>query len=260
MSADARIPTALDAMIRGIVAPPVPLDAIHRRARSARATRAAFPFLRVAIAAAALLAIGIVAFPSASSALIQGIEARYRAALQALGGVAGPPVPRTIIASLQSQSTAATLQGARSRVRFTLVPPVGLPRDVVAETIRTAPSGTYSKATRAWTIGPVYVTFTYRRADGRTFDLRAERYDPQAAPTGRYMFEALDPAADGSPRIVRHRRLVWRNGDQTMTAIAQGIGVAEIESIRHAMHGIALPQRGAHANGSGSRSTVYVLP
>ena len=122
MSADARISTALDAMIRGIVAPPVPLDAIHRKARSAPAKRAPLPLLRVALAAAALLAIAIIAFPSASSALIQGIEARYRAALQALGGAAGPPVPRTIIASLQSQSTAATLQTARSRVQFALVP------------------------------------------------------------------------------------------------------------------------------------------
>jgi hypothetical protein len=261
MSAEARIATALDSTIRGIAAPPISLDAIHRKAaRPQRAARDTSSLLRFAIAAAALLAIGAIAFPSTSSALMQNIEARYRAALHALGGVAGPPVPKRILSSLQAQSTVATLQAARARVRFTLVPPVGLPRDVVATTIHTAPAGTYAKATRAWTVGPTDVTFSYRRSDGRTFELRAERYDPKAAPVGKYMFEALDPAADGTPRIVRHRRLAWRNGDQAMTAISLGIGVGEIESIRRAMHGVALPQRDARVPASGSTSTVYLAP
>jgi hypothetical protein len=261
MSADTRVAAALHSTIRAIVVPQISLDAIHRKASHPRlSVPGAFPYLRVAFAAAALLAIAMLTFPANSSALIQGIEARYRAALQALGGVAGPPVPDALISTLRSQSALATLRAARSRVHFALTPPAGLPSDVVGRTIRTGPSGLYSSSTGGWSVGQPSVWFSYRRADGRSFELHAERYDPKAPLTGKYMFEALDEGSDGRPRIVRHRNVAWRNGDQITTVVAQGISLAEIETIRRAMHGLVLPQREPHAPGRGATSKVYVLP
>ncbi|MDQ2992234.1 MAG: hypothetical protein M3R30_05385 [Candidatus Eremiobacteraeota bacterium] len=260
MFTDARIGDALDTMVRGLVVPPVPLAAIHRKISQPRPAAPRLPsYVRLALAAAALIAIAIVAFPSTSAALIQSVEARYRAALQALGGTAPPPAPQALISSLHVRS--ATLASARSRVRFTIVPPAGLPQDVVSIQIDTAPTGVYSKATRSWSVGSPSVTFSYRRSGGRAFSLRADRYDPQATLTGKYMFEALDPGPDGRPRLLRHRQFAWRNGNQIMTVIEDaGIGSREIEAIRQAMHGVILPQRDLHAPDRGASGKLYIAP
>jgi hypothetical protein len=260
MFTDAHIGDALVSMVRAIDAPPVPLAAIHRRiSRSPVAVRRPMPLLRLALATAAVLVIAFALFPSRSFALIQSMEARYRAALQALGGYAPPAAPKALVAALHVQPTSLT--GAQARVHFIIVPPAGLPHDVAATVIATAPTGNYSATTRAWSVGDPSVTFIYRRAGGRTFTLLADRYDASARLTGMYMFEALDPAADGSPRIVRHRQFAWRNGDQIMTAIADsGITAAEIVTIRAAMHGVVLPQRALHAPGSQGSGKLYVAP
>jgi hypothetical protein len=260
MFTDAHIGDALVSMVRAIDAPPAPLAAIHRRmALPPVAVRRPIPLLRLALATAAVLAIAFALFPSRSFALIQSMEARYRAALQALGGSAPPAAPKALVAALHVQAT--SLAGAQARVHFTIVPPAGLPHDVATTVIATAPTGNYSATTRAWSVGDPSVTFTYRRAGGRTFTLLADRYDARARLTGMYMFEALDPAADGKPRIVRHRRFAWRNGDQIMTAIAgTGIATAEILAIRDAMHGVPLPQRALHAPLGGATGKLYVAP
>ncbi|MEO6835635.1 MAG: hypothetical protein ABI231_06990, partial [Candidatus Tumulicola sp.] len=185
-------------------------------------------------------------------------EERYRTALQALGGIAAPAAPASLKSSLKSQTV--TLATAQSRVRFTIVPPAGLPKDVVSEKIVTTPTGVFSKATHAWRVGSPALTFTYRRAGGNTFVLLADRYDPQDGLPPKYMFEALDPAPDGRPVLVKHEHFAWRNGSQVMSVNAgEGLSAAEIGSIRLAMHGVALLRRELHAPSSGTSGKLYRL-
>jgi len=257
MFTDERISTALEAMIRGINPPPVPLSEIQRKIpRAQAAPRNASLYARVALGTAAAIAITVIALPSISPAFVQTIGDRYRAALQALGGIAPPPAPKTLVSALSSQD--ATLATAQSRVHFTIVPPAGLPKDAASAKIWTTPTGVYSKASHTWRMGSPAVTFFYQRAKGRSFPLIADRFDPQVGMPGKYMFEARDPRPDGRPVLVKHERFVWRNGNQVMEAIeGDGINASEIETIRAAMHGIALPRRELHAPDSGTNSKLY---
>jgi len=137
-----------------------------------------------------------------------------------------------------------TLAAAQARVLFKIAPPAGLPRDIVSAKILTAPTGVYSTLTHSWQTGPSTVTFIYRRAGGRSFSLLADRFDPRSGPESKYMIEAKEPTPDGQPVVVKHEKFAWRNGSQIMTAIeGEGITSAEIEAIRTAMNGVALPSR-----------------
>lgn len=49
------------------------------------------------------------------------------------------------------------------------------------------------------------------------------------------MFNADEVDAKGMPR--RYERYYWRNGNQMMSVIAEGISATEIDAIRVAMHG-----------------------
>lgn len=252
MFADARIRAALHAMIRGIDAPPVPLPHIQRKLSQPQPSlRYTSRYLRLTIATVAVMAVLVVALPSISPALVQSIEARYRAALQAMGGIAPPPAPESLVSALSPQN--ATLATAQSRVRFTIVPPAGLPNDIASEKIQTTPTGVYSKITRSWRVGSPVVSFFYRRAGGRSFMLIADRFDPQSQLPSKYMFEAKDPAPDGRPVLVKHEMFAWRNGNQIMTVVeGRGISGSEIKAIRAAMHGVVLAQRGLHVPASGT--------
>jgi hypothetical protein len=251
MFTDARIRTALENLMASIEPPPVPSATIRGKiASSTVAARPAPGHVRSAIAIACVIAMLLAAFPSVSKGIVQDLEARYRAALHALGGTAPPPAPESLIASLKSES--ATLATAQSRVPFTIVPPAGLPRDVVSTSLQITPSGVYSTVTHSYHIGTLVVTFNYRRANGRSFSLLADRFDPRVDLGSKYIFEADNPMPNGRPVLVKHRRFVWRNGDQVMSATDEGITASEIETIRIAMHGtrVALPDLGSPASGT----------
>ncbi len=257
---DARITAGLNAMFSGIDAPPAPMHEIFEKIPHATRNEARHSaFSRAMVAAAAAIVLAFIVIPAISPAFMQTLEARYRDALHALGGIAPPPAPDSLLAKLSSQHT--TLAGAQSRVAFSIIPPKGIPRDAKLLNISIAPTGVYSKATHSWRVGPPSVTFSFRRADGRSFDLAAERFDPQAAPIGRYLFEARDPDVNGRPVLIKHERFAWRNGDQTMTAVeGDGINAAEIAAIRSAMRGTVLPRRELHAPDSGTSAKLYIIP
>lgn len=259
MFTETRIRSGLDDMMQHIVATPVPMksiqDALYREpARVRRASQ----YPRFAFAAAAFIALVLVALPLLAPAFVQSLEARYRAALQALGGIAPPPVPDRILSKLTSQS--ADLATAQSRVDFRLVAPAGLPADVVSRRIRTVPAGIYSAKMHAWQAGPMEVHFFYRRSGGREFMLIAEPYDPHGEMPGKYMFEATDTLKNGRPVLLKHEHFAWRNGGQMMSATeGNGLSAAEIGSIRRAMHGTPLRLRPLHTPPSGSPMKVHVL-
>jgi len=258
MFSDAQIRTAAGKMLSEIDVPPMRLMEIQRKiSQPQRVERRSPSFARPAIAAAAAVLV-LATLPKIAPALVQGIDAQYRAALQALGGVAPPPAP----ASLKAKMTpiAATLAEAQSRVKFTIVPPAGLPSDATETSIHVAPVGVYSKTTNAWRVGESGVTFAYHRADGREFVLMVSRYDP-SNPLSKYIFEAKDPAADGRPVLVKHERFAWRNGDQVMTAIeGSDISASEIAAIQAAMGGVSVPRRELHAPNAGGDLFYRVIP
>lgn len=245
MSTDAQIKSQLDALVRSVDAPPVPLANIHERMAQLR-----FPEKprehRFAVAAAVAAAAVISIVPLVSPAVMQGIEARYRAAVQALGGIAPPPPPAGLVAKLHSHS--GTLAQAQSRVAFTIVPPAGLPRGAVLTNVMTDTTGILDARSGSWSVGPPVVTFWYRRADGREFTIVAERYDAQAKPLGKYVFEARNPAPNGKPVLIKHQRFAWRNGDQLMDIVSgAALSTPEILAIQSAMHGVSVPLRKLHA-------------
>jgi hypothetical protein len=250
MFTDASIGAAAESMLASINVPPIAMSEILRRAKASPRGVYAWPaFARPAIAAAAVVALGLVALPSVAPAVVQSVEAQYRAALQALGGIAPPSPPHEFVAKLTPQTV--TLAQAQSSVRFTIVQPAGLPSDVVSSSIHTAPMGFYAKASHAWRVGAARVTFAYHRTDGREFVLIAAPYDPKDPPA-RYFFEAKDQARDGRPVLVKHELFAWRNGSQVLTAIeGSDISATEIAAIQLAMHGTPVARRALHGSASG---------
>lgn len=240
MLPDTRIKANVEAIVRSVEAPSVPWPDIQRRIQQPQANERRAPiYARFAMAAAVVVIAIFLASPSRSLALIQNIEARYRAALQALGGYAPPPAPASFVSSLSPEG--ATLTTAQSRVSFTIVSPAGLPKGIISKKIETTPKGIYSRETRSWRVGSQIVTFAYRRAGGRVFVLIADRFDPRTGLPAKYLFEARNPAPDGRPVIVRRENFAWRNGSQIMSvAEGDGISASEIRAIRVAMHGTAL--------------------
>lgn len=237
MFTDVQLGLALDAMVREIDVPPVPLLEIRRKISQVRApSRYAARFYVTAIAATAA-AVLIAALPSVAPSFVQNVEAHVEAILRWT-----PPstLPRSVWSALRSKTR--TLTEAQSRVPFTVVPPVGLPSDVVSAQIQTTPTGIYSKKTHSWRVGSPTVTFSYRRADGGSFALLASQFDPQDGPPSKYIFEDKGQAPDGREILVRHDVFVWRNGSQVMEVHSdEGLTVREIESIRASMRGVPIP-------------------
>lgn len=237
MFTDAGLAAALDSMLGSIEPPLVPLAQIRQKiARPQAASRSAWRFHSAAVGTAAATLL-IFALPAVAPGITQTIEA----GIEAIVHWKPPPrPPKSVESAMRSQT--GTLAAAQSRVSFTIVPPAGLPKDVVFEKIATTPTGVYSKTTHSWSVGSPAVTFIYRRAGGRTFMLMAHRFDPREGPPSKYMFEGMDRIQNGREVIVRHENFTWRNRDQSMTAVAgQGITASEITDIRDAMGGIAVP-------------------
>lgn len=259
MSLDSRIEAGVHALLQGIEAPDVPLTQIAAKMSHQRSiTAARRNTRRFALAASIAAALLVSLLPLISPALVQSMDARYRAALQALGGIAPPPAPKSVTAKLKPLN--ATLAGAQSRVSFTIVPPAGLPKGVVSSKMVTTPTGVLSKRRHSWSIGPTEVTFWYRRADGRQFALFAAPYDPHGEQPGTYMFEARGVGAGGRPILVKHRQFAWRNGDQEMRATEGAeLSSQEIFAIENAMHGVPVPLRKLYAPNTSPTTTLRVI-
>jgi hypothetical protein len=235
MFADARIGAVLQAMLDEIDAPPVPQQEIARRiARPQPARRSASRFYLPAAVAAAL---AVAILPAVAPGFIQSAQEQIEAILH---WKTPPPAPGRVWSAMRSQS--ATLAAAQGRVSFTIVPPTGLPADVVSEKLDTSAPGIYSKITHSWSLGSPIVFFTYRRAGGRSFMLEAERFDPRAGPPSKYMFEDMDRKSNGREVVVRREHFTWRNGNQVMSATEdEGISAFEIAKIQAAMRGVTIP-------------------
>lgn len=238
MFTDARIAAALDIMLGGIEPPAVPLAQIRQKsAQPQPALRPASRFDFAAAGAAVAAALLVLWLPGVAPGFTQTIEAQIEAIVH---WRPPPPPPKSVASAMRSQT--GSLPAAQARVSFKIVPPAGLPRDVVSEKILTTRTGVYSKITRSWSVGSPAVTFVYRRADGRTFMLMADRFDSREGPPSKYMFEGTDRIRDGREVIVRRESFTWRNGDQSMNAVAgEGISASEIARVRDVMHGIAVP-------------------
>jgi hypothetical protein len=236
---DARIRSAVAMMIDGIAPPPVPLLAILRSAARppVAAEIPAVHWLRPVAAAAAIVGAIAIGVPLIAPSLVESVEARIAQILR--WTPPSVPPPHWLTSQLRSQE--ATLASAQARVPFTIVPPVGLPRDVTVLSMATSPSGVYDKLTGKWQLGTQVVFFTYRRSGSRSFQLLADRFDPRTGPPSRYQYEDTGRLRDGMPVLVRHEKFTWRNGDQVMTAIdGDGITADEIQAIRNAMRGVSV--------------------
>ncbi len=252
MFTDTRIAATFESLLGTIQAPPAPLDAIRERiARSEPSPRRGAP-LRFAVAAAAAVLVFLLV-PWVAPGFAQTIKSEIEALLQ---WKPPPPAPRSVWSAMRP--AAETLATAQARVSFTIVPPTGLPSDVVSEKVSTIAAGVYSKAVHAWSVGARAVAFTYRRADGRSFMLKASWFGAREGAPSKYVFDADERDARGLP--VRHDVFSWRNGDQAMSAVAgEGISATEIATIRGAMRGIAI--RGAWPPPKSEGPTVeYRLP
>lgn len=259
MPADVRLKTAVETMMHAIEAPAVPLAAIREKMSQAPVClehpRGNGRFaVAAAVAAAAVLSV----LPLVSPAVMQGLEARYRAALQALGGIAPPPAPTALISQLKSQRVSLTQ--AQSRVSFTIVPPSGLPKDIVSSKIVVSPTGILNTRTHSWSVGPQEVVFWYRRANGGEFALVADRYDARGERPGEYVFETGGAGANGRPILIKHRHFAWRNGDQQMTATeGRELRAGEILAIQAAMHGSPVPMRSLNSPDTPSTRTLRII-
>ncbi len=254
MFSETRISLALEAAMKTIEAPPVPLASIRARAARVALASGRTPPLVPSVAAAVLVMLLAVAAPLASSGLVQSVEAQIEALLR---WKPPPPAPPAVWSAMRQ--VPVTLAQARAHASFTLVPPAGVPRDVRSRLIYAAPPGVYSKKTHRWSVGAPIVTFVYRRAGGRSFSVGAGRFNPAEGPPSKYLFEDMDRTANGREVILRRDVFTWRNGDQVMTAIAgEGIDAAEIAAIRSAMHGVTIP--GVWPPAQGGTVEQYRMP
>jgi hypothetical protein len=235
MFSEARISDAFKAMLSSIEIPPVPLRDIQQRV--AQATSRERPRHRWFwyLPASAVTAIIVLALPKVAPGLTQTIEQQVGAILHL---TSPPPAPGPIESAMRSQT--GSLAAAQARVSFTIVPPAGLPADALLGSIVTAPTGVYSRVTRRWSVGTSAVWFIYRRPGGRTFSLMAERFDPREGPPSKYWFEYRG-VRDGRIFVIRHDKFTWRNGEQVMSATAEGISAVEIARIAAAMNGTTIP-------------------
>ena len=258
MATDTTISTSLDRMLQNIAVPPVPLADVRSKIASgapAPAYPAVRPYVRYASAAAIVIGAGVLV---TSPGLVHTIESKYDAALRALGIQPPPKAPISLIRQLKSaQST--SLSAAQAQAGFRIVPPTGLPSDVHATKIFTAPTALHNRKTGVWTAGSTQVVFSYERRAGRIFTLAADRFDPQEQDP-KFIFEAVD-LPGGGVRLVKRQNFVWRNGDQVMRAVVgDGISAAEIQAIRAAMDGTAVHLVDNRAPRTGDHLKIRMIP
>lgn len=242
---NARISDAFASLLGHTAAPPAPMARICERLASPQPVpRSRGWMLGLAAAAAAALALTL---PRVAPALTDAIEAQIHQILQ---WKPPPPAPRRVWSAMRPKPM--SLAEAQARVDFTILPPAGLPRDVASESIAATAPGLYSKTTRSWSVGNPIVMFTYRREGGRSFMLTATRYDARSGPPSKYVFEDMDRKENGREVILRRDVFTWRNGDQSMSVVAdEGITNEEAVAIRTAMNGVPVaavwprPERGA---------------
>jgi hypothetical protein len=242
---DARLGAAFTSLLAQTSTPPTPLARIREKmALSQLAHRS--PRWHLAVATAAVAAIAL-ALPRVAPAFTDAVESQIQ---QILHWQPPPAAPPRVWSAMRPRTM--TLAQAQSRVDFRIVAPAGLPHDVVSETIAASPSGLYSKVTHSWSVGPPAIMFTYRRSGGRSFMLTATRYSARGGAPSKYVFEDMDRNENGREVILRRDVFTWRNGDQSMSVVAdEGITGAEAVTIRSAMHGVATsgvwphPERGS---------------
>lgn len=232
------IADALERMLAGIVPPAVPVAEIRRRIAAPQRRQRVHFFLPATAAAIAL----VLALPRIAPGVTQTIEERVEAIVH---WTPPPPAPASVETAMRSKP--GTLAQAQSRVAFRIVPPAGLPKDIVSQRIVTTPTGVYSNTTHRWSVGKPAVWFIFRRANGESFSLLADRFDPRVGPPSKYIFDFDERDAHGMP--VRHEKFTWQNGDQVMSAVAgEELSATEIAAIRTAMHGAAVISADQHAS------------
>ena len=245
MVTDSELTRDLAALVESVDVPEVPLAQIRRRMREEPGASTRGRFTIPAIAAATLAA--VVAVPVFAPVFAQTIEAKIAAILH----WAPPSVPPPPALKDAMKPQTMSLAQAQTHVRFTIVPPTGLPPNVSDVTIAVARSGIYSSSGKAWAVGPAVVSFYYTRPGGGAFFLTASAASPRNAPPPKYIYEDKDVDASGNPILVKREHFAWRNGDQIMTATtSDGISAAEIASIESAMHGTSIPTVWPPAHGN----------
>jgi hypothetical protein len=237
MPAESRIARVLESMLSAIDSPPSPTRAILDRAAAALPAepRRIRPYARFALVAAATIALVFAIFPKTSVALIERIVVdSYAAAYRVIGWTPPPNPPKALDKAAESEQV--SLAAAQTRVPFRIVPPAGLPSDAVLTGIHTMPVLSYDEAKHVWSKDSPTLAFEYRRADGRAFQLVAEKDDPRTGAPPRSIFEAED-LPGGKVALTRRAHYAWTNGDQMISVNANGITVAEIKAICAAMNG-----------------------
>lgn len=260
---DARAHAEIRSSLMNAAVPPIDLHAIRRRMHAQR-ERPAGRLLRVrlVVASAAVIVAGLF-LTARSPALVQSIEERYAAALHAAG--IGPSIPKPLPEGIRSviKPSQVSLAEAKQRANFTVVPPAGLPPDIVSRKILAAPLAVWSRQRNAWSADGVQVTFTYIRSGGRTFNIVAARYAAPSVPAPRYIYDADDVPRDGKPNLTnRKENFVWRNGDQALHVVTSAaISAREIDHIRTEMHGVPLPRHdGRSSRPIDNRVERFVIP
>lgn len=258
MFSDKRIREKFNNLVDAIQVPPHRYEDIVRRAQS-EPPRAKRPrFIRPVLAAAACIAVGMLMFPTASSAFVQSLQAINRAALVALGGIAPPPAPKSFVSALEPHTM--TLAQAQARATFTIVPPEGLPADTQTTKIEVGPTGVYDARTHRWKRGTAEIVFAVHRPGGRVFYALAQRFDARSE-MPKFVFDADSPLVHGRPALKKYENFAWRNGDQQMSIVeGHGVTAAEILAIERAMRGIPVPLRALHAPSHGNAVLHIIRP
>lgn len=237
MLTDKQIANRLNDMIAAIEAPAPPVSELLARASRVEEPQLSYSANSIrgmAVAAAIVLALILTAMPIVAPGIVQTLQARLTQLVQ---WTPPPRAPKSVDSAIVSHTV--NLRQAQRLVRFQIVPPTGLPRDAVLESIVATPVAVYSNVTHSWSVGPPSLTFSYRRAGGRKFALRAEDYDPRTGPPPKYIFDADEIGPNGLPK--RYRNFAWRNGDQEISILEDAnIDSSEISAIRTAMHGTPL--------------------
>lgn len=237
------------AVIDAIDVPPAPIGAILERGVAVRNPR---PFARgLAIGIAACLALAIIVAPSISWSYAQSIASRVAAILH---WTPPPSAPRALLSTMHVHDV--SFARARAMVAFHLVAPVGLPRDARLSSILVIPTAHYSAKTKTWNRSANAVVFNYARRSGRTLHLMASAYSPMHA-ASKYMFVQVGAKPDGMPILRRFEQFAWRNGDQAITTMDDGISAGEIARIRDAMRGTALALRWPRTHRDGA--TMFLM-
>ena len=159
-------------------------------------------------------------FRPSSLGLVRIVVSSYQDVIKVIGWTPPAGDPKSSVRGTAQADAAA----AQAYLDFALVPPSGLPADVVATKIWTIPTQIYTKATHVWETGPAFALFTYRRAGGRSFSILADRFDPRTGTPSKYMFLSQD-LPGGRTALTRYEKFIWRNGDQ-VTSIVAGDGIS----------------------------------